>query len=318
MGESKKITFSVVICTLHNFTGLEKCVKSIGRQTVKPREVIVVHGENGGNIPGKIQPVLESNSIAFKYLKSVRSLVLQRNIGIDHACGDVIVFLDDDVILDNDYFFYLLQAYQSKWSESLGGIQGVNIEDLNNKPWQPKEIIKKIFLLGDTTGNGRLLPSASPSFCSNPKEIKKVEIFSGCMMSFRRDILIKNRFDVNFREFWVGDDIELSYRISRKYQLYITPFARIRHISSSRGSEGYKKIARMHVFNRLYMFKLYFSNSKVNWLLFFWSNIGDFLSKMYLCVKLRNIGPLSGFFEGWKMVFAHRWRPYKQEKGESI
>jgi len=322
---SSQLTISVVICTLNNLEGIEKCITSITLQTLKPDEVIIVHGnidrEMEESITKRIQPILQSNLITLKYIKTIRSLIIQRNIGIDNASSDVIIFLDDDVILDKNYFYYLLEAYQSKWGESLGGIQGTIIESLGDKPWHPKEVYKKIFLLSTMTGSGRLLPSVNPSFCGNPKEIKKVAIFNGCMMSFRRDVLLENRFDTNLKEFWACDDIELSYRISRKYHLYQTPFAQLHHMPSSLSYEGHIKIARMFVFNRFYVFRVYFSNSKINWLLFFWSNIGELFYRIFQSIKIRHSGTLTGFLEGWMLVFTNKEHPYRKtdkrkEKGE--
>jgi glycosyltransferase involved in cell wall biosynthesis len=163
----QKITFSIVICTLNNLVGLEKCITSITQQTLKPDEIIIVHGtidrEIEESITERIQHILQSNLITLKYIKAIRSLVLQRNIGIDNAGGDVIIFLDDDVILEKDYFYYLLDVYQSKWSESLGGVQGTIIDSLRENPWTPIEVIKKIILYGNMTGSGRLLASGNPS-----------------------------------------------------------------------------------------------------------------------------------------------------------
>jgi glycosyltransferase involved in cell wall biosynthesis len=315
-----KITFSTVICTLNNVLGLEKCITSITQQTIKPNEVIIVHGDIDGemeeSITKKIQPILQSNSIALKYIKAIRSLVLQRNIGIDNAVGDVIVFLDDDVILEKDYFYYLLEVYQSKWRDNLGGVQGTIIETMSGNSWSPIEVMRKFILYANITGSGRLLASGNPSFCGNPQEIKKVDVFNGCMMSFRRDILLKNRFDTNFEEFWMCDDIELSYRISRRYHLYQTPLAQLHHISSTPNYEGHRKMVRMLVYNRLYMFRLYFSDSKINWILFFWSNIGEFFLRILHCIRISNIGALIGFLEGWKLILIHKGHPYRKKTKE--
>jgi glycosyltransferase involved in cell wall biosynthesis len=318
----KKISFSIVICTLNNVTGLEKCINSITQQTLIPNEIIIVHGDSNKemekSITKKIRPILQSNLIALKYIKTIRSLVSQRNIGIDNASGDVIVFLDDDVILEKDYFFYLFEVYQSKWNENLGGVQGSIIEASRGNSWSPIEVIRKIFLYANITGSGRLLASVNPSFCGNPQEIREVDIFNGCMMSFRRDILLKNRFDTNFKEFWMCDDIELSYRISRKYHLYQTPLARLHHIPSAPNYEGRRKMTRMLVYNRFYMFRLYFCDSKINWILFFWSNIGEFLLRILNCLRISNLGALLGFLEGWKLVFINKGHPYRKKTREMM
>ena len=39
-----------------------------------------------------------------RYLRSVPSLTRQRNLGIDDASGEVVVFLDDDVTIEPDLF----------------------------------------------------------------------------------------------------------------------------------------------------------------------------------------------------------------------
>jgi glycosyltransferase involved in cell wall biosynthesis len=320
MDTVQKITLSIIICTLNNLKGLEQCIASIIEQTHKPDEVVIVHGETDKVmeecITQRMHLLLQSNSISLKYVKTIRSLVTQRNIGIDNACGDIIVFLDDDVILEIDYFYYLLGAYRLKWGKSLGGVQGTIIECIQeNNAWHPKEVLKKLFLLGGMTGNGRLLPSANASYYGNPKEISRVDVFNGCMMSFRREVLLENRFDSNFQELWACDDVELSYRISQRYQLYQTPFAQLHHMQSSLSYEGHRKVTRMFVFNRLYVFRLYFSNLKTNWFLFIWSNFGELLFRIFLSVKIRNTGPLTGFLEGWKLIFLSKGHPYREKKG---
>jgi glycosyltransferase involved in cell wall biosynthesis len=300
---SSKISFSVVICTLNNYKGLERCVASICDQSVKPLEIIVVHGETGGDIVERLKPVLNEKTIVLKYIRAIRSLVIQRNAGIDHATGEVVVFLDDDVILNPEYFELLMDVYREKWHYNLGGVQGVIIENSEINHWNPLQTISRIFLLSNVTGQGTLLASANPAFRGVSRTVEKVEIFSGCMMSFRRDVLHKHRFDENFREFWAYDDVELSYRISRQHDLYQTPFARLHHNSSSFSYESYGKVAKMSVVNRFYLFKKYFAHSKWNWCLFTWSNFGEALINLMQCAKHGNFKPIIGFIEGWSLVF---------------
>jgi glycosyltransferase involved in cell wall biosynthesis len=270
---------------------------------LKPREIIIVHGDKGGNIAEKLNPILQENGISLKYIKSARSLVLQRNIGIDNSTGDVVVFLDDDVILEQDYFFHLMNVYIEKWDDHIGGVQGVIIEISERKSWKFLEIINRVFLLDSASGKGVLQRSGYPAFCGNKKTLIKVDIFSGCTMSFRREVLLQKRFDENLRDYWSMDDVELSYRISRQFALYQTPLARLHHASSSFTYEGYRKIAKMSVVNRLYLFRKYFSRSKLNWFLFLWSNMGEVLILIVQCIRYRSLHPIIGFLEGWKLVF---------------
>jgi GT2 family glycosyltransferase len=228
--------------------------------------------------------------------------VLQRNKGIENSSCDIVIFLDDDVILDPRYFEQLIDAYQAKWSENLGGVQGSIIEISEKNNWGPVQVLHKLFFLDHIGKDGILKPTGSPTFLRESKEIKKVEIFSGCMMSFRRKLLLENRFDENLKDFWIYDDIELSYRISRKYDLYQTPHARLNHKSSSFSYEGQRKIAMMSVINRLYIFKKYFNKSILNWILYLWSNLGEIVIHILVGIKHRTISPIRGFIEGWNLV----------------
>ena len=197
---SFNISFSVVICTLNNYSGLERCVASICDQSVKPLEIIVVHVETGGDIVESLKPVLNEKTIVLKYIRAIRSLVIQRNAGIDHATGEVVVFLDDDVIMNPEYFELLMDVYREKWHYNLGGVQGVIIENSEINHWNPLQTISRIFLLSNVTGQGTLLASANPAFRGVSRTVEKVEIFSGCMMSFRRDVLHKQIGRASCRE----------------------------------------------------------------------------------------------------------------------
>jgi len=302
-----KKTLSIIICTLNNYKGLENCITSIGEQDMLPAEIIVVHG--GGteaDITQLVEGLLAGTTIAFKYVRSIRSLVIQRNLGIDHATGDVVLFLDDDVILTPEYIKNMMDVYESKWNDRLGGVQGIIIENTRVKPWHPLEIMGRLFMLPNVTGKGVLLTSANPSFLGDCLDVEKVEVFSGCMMSFRRDVLNQYRFDENLREFWLFDDVDLSYRISRQYDLYQTPWARLHHHSSSPNYEGHGKIAKMSAVNRSYLFKKYFRHSTLNWIPFIWSSMGEALINILQSIKHLNTRPIMGLIEGWFMVYRGR------------
>ena len=44
-------------------------------------------------------------------------------------------------------------------------------------------------------------------------------------MSFRREVLAEFQFDEALAVYYVGDDFEMAYRVSRDYQLFQTPGA---------------------------------------------------------------------------------------------
>ena len=76
---------------------------------------------------------LQDGSLPIHYIHTEPSLTRQRNIGIDRAGGDVVVFLDDDVSLPSDLFAKLertspirrLPGRPAGWSSHTGsGVAG--------------------------------------------------------------------------------------------------------------------------------------------------------------------------------------------------
>ena len=104
------------------------------------------------------------------------------------------------------------------------------------------------------------------------------------------------------KKYWWGDDFELSYRISKDYKLIQIPDAIIFHESSSPTNEGMRKIWKMSVVNRKYIFDEYLSDKKINYIFYYWSIIGDIIIVMSQSLKSGNIDSLIGLFEGFRSL----------------
>ena len=57
-------------------------------------------------------------------------------------------------------------------------------------------------------------------------------------MSFRRDVLAEFQFDDALAAYYIGDDFEMAYRVSRDYQLFQTHGAQLMHYSSPPEGKG--------------------------------------------------------------------------------
>ena len=107
--QSSKPSVSVIIPTRNEGTVIECCLASIFNQSVKPTEVIVVDGHSTDDTLEKAQRypvriVLESES---------PSLPNARNLGAQHANGDVLLLLDADMVLGQNCLKNALEYFRN-------------------------------------------------------------------------------------------------------------------------------------------------------------------------------------------------------------
>lgn len=311
MGEVK---LSVIICVINNVAGLRRCVRSMLSGSLRPGEIIVVHAGDSHEVREFVESLNATENPAgcrCLYLRSEKSLVLQRNVGICRASGDVLCFMDDDAIPDKDFFRVIAEFFADHWTDNLGGVQGTVDEHKAMKDTLAS-FFRKAFMLSHLNGIGRMQKSGYPSFLQYSPEPSLVEVFNGCQMCFKREILLKDQFDINFREDWYGDDYELSYRISRQYALYQLPDARISHVSSSQTAEGLRKIWAMQVPNHRYVFNKFFAGRKGYLAYYSISFVGDMLSAFSQTIRHRSVSPIAGWWLGVKALVNNRSEIFKE------
>jgi len=123
-----KIKLSVIIPTINRYNDLLNTVNDLMRQNFKDFEIIII--DQTDNINEKIVSQIKSNSITNYILSNVKSASAARNIGIIESKGDILLFLDDDVIInDKEYLSYFISNLKDT---SISGIVGPII-DINTK-----------------------------------------------------------------------------------------------------------------------------------------------------------------------------------------
>lgn len=292
---NKKLTSSVIICTKDREKDLLECVDSIKASTLLPEELVIVDAGKENGIKAKLERKLKETPVQLKYIRTEPGLTRQRNIGIKNSCGEVVFFFDDDVILDKDYLKSVLKIYSS--SESNGKIGGVSGKIINSKP--PKffvRIFRKIFLLSP---NG-MLPPGFFDHTISPQKRSKVRIFSGCNMSYTKEVLKNLEFDENLKGYSFMEDVDFSFRVSRKYTLIQTSDATLVHKFAPNSRDGLKKRVAMEISNTSYLYKKNMPPTLANHVLFSWSRLGVFLWMLLKCLQEGNPERVLGFIQGLK------------------
>ena len=264
---------SVVVCTKNRPDNLVRCIDSLADQTILPNEVIIVDdGCLSESIKGDIKDKLGTKGVAYKYIKKIEpGLTKSRNQGIKTTNGDVIFFLDDDVILDEKYIEKILEIYTDDKELEIGGVGGREIKPKFLGRFRPH--IVNLFGL-NSYDYGKVLPSGFPANAIYPEEIREVQFLSGCNMSFRKKVFDDFLFDEFYTGYGLGEDLEFTYRVSKRYKLVYTPYAKVIHTRSPSGRVDYREFGFQRVYNTHYLVDKYFKKTFKNRLLFWWSIVG--------------------------------------------
>jgi GT2 family glycosyltransferase len=285
---------SIVIPTYYRRKDVDECLDSIIAQTTLPKEILIVDDSDNDEIENLIKNrgrEFKEKDILLRYIRNERerSNTIARNIGIENATGDIILFLDSDVILDENYIKEILKVYKEKLDAM--GVQGL-IQNLKKEKKFIDRLIgiyNRIFYIQlDEKNKFRLLPSLGVSFPSFVDEVINCEWLSGANNSHKKEILEEFRWDENLKKYGQGDDIDLPYRIFKKYpnSLFMTPYAKLIHKGSPEGRNPKRELVYMEEIYYLYLFYKNIEQTLKNKLIYLWSRVGRIIRKMiFLTLK---------------------------------
>lgn len=287
---------SVIIPTYNRVKDVDACLNSIIVQTTLPKEVIIVDDSDNTEVENLIEQRkggFEDKDIDTIYIRNRRekSLTIARNIGIDNVTCDIILFLDSDVVLDNNYIKEILKVYKKK-------LDALGVQGLIQSKKDDRAILKfvdafnKLFYIYLREKNAcRLLPSLGVSYPSFVDGIINCEWLSGANQSYRKDIFEEFRFDENLKKYSQGEDIDLPYRIFKKYShsLFMTPYAKLIHNTSQGGRHPKRDVIYMDEIYLLYLFYKNMDQNLKNKLIYLWSRVGrTIFNTIFLILKSKS------------------------------
>ena len=269
--------FSLVICTYMRPQPLLTLLQSVKAQTLYPHEILIIDGSTDTATKTVLDTHVFNNLSYFKVEDQDRGLTKQRNFGINKVAknSEVVCFLDDDIVLDNNYFEQLISTYQ-KYPNALA-VGGYITNEVNWNPTDKKERqtmfyfdgfmrpepsrfkIRRIFgLLPDvapgfmpTFSHGR-----SVSFLPPSGKIYKVEQLMGGVSSYKKEVFERLSFSTYFEGYGLYEDADFSLRLSKLGQLYINTNAKLAHYHDGSGRPNQFKYGKMVVRNGWYVWRI--------------------------------------------------------------
>ena len=242
--------FSVVIPTMRREQILADTLASLESCDPPPDEVIVVDSDEAGSSRPVVTAFDQAFSRAVRYHQTAPSLTRQRNLGIDDSSGDVVVFLDDDVSVPTRLFERLQDVYDDG---SVVGATGKIVEPDDHRRLGPLSPLRRSLL-----GRGRegtFTRYGYPRYLGDVERPRDVEFMRGCFMSARRDLAAAVRFDEQLGGYALAEDEDFSYRLSRVGRIRYAPEIVVQHRKLGFGSQDPRRLSRLVVVNRAYLFR---------------------------------------------------------------
>lgn len=254
---------SVIIVNYNVKYYLEQCLRSVLKAgEVQAVEVIVVDNNSSDGSRLYLEPLFPKVRFIWQTLNP--GFAKACNLGLAHAKGDYILFLNPDTLVPEDCFLQLVDFFSTHPD---AGAVGVHMVDglgrflKESKRGYPSTMASLFKLSGFT----KIFPQ-SPVFAQyylghlGEATTNKVDVLSGAFMAMPVTIATAlNGFDEAF--FMYGEDIDLSYRITRSgLHNYYFPGISILHFkgeSTSKQSLQYTRnfYMAMEIFVRKYYSK---------------------------------------------------------------
>ena len=276
---SSKITLPItlIIPTFNRPQSLLRTLKSINNLTFLPSELLIID-QSSDNLSFNL---ITSNlgglnkDLNVKFLKhNPPSSSVARNIGIDKAKNEILVFSDDDVDYYNEVFKIIFDSYNKNQKLSL-----IAAYDKDHK-------FKLSSLLSILAFRKSLFQifrgHVTKSILGNFPIIRikaKTNWAMGFFFSIKKSICIQNNifFDLTFKDYSYAEDLDFTYRYIKalnknKLEAYFLPNIIVNHLVSKEFRIKDSQFYFIYLYNRYYIIKKNFNSSIIYIINFYISN----------------------------------------------
>lgn len=246
---------SVVICTFNREESLIHVLKLLRDQTIQPKETLVID-QSRTHKPETFAYLKEHRDQVRLLPLSYPSTTAARNLARKEVQGDIVLFLDDDVLFHPTLIQYHLENYRDR---SLGAVSGKVLYDgctENDLPWAAR-----------ITRSGKYLRN----FTTNQR--CPVPTLYGCNMSIRNRVLQKvGEFDLNYWGNFLWEEVDYALQIRKHgFEIVYDPRPAVFHVMEKKGGSRNppaRQYLESTIFNDWYFFFKYISKGFWPFLLF--------------------------------------------------
>lgn len=273
----------LIICTYQRFEALSALLNSVKRQILYPDQILIIDGSIDDKTKLEFEKGNFKNLRYYKVESTDRGLTRQRNYGIERVDDtvDIVAFLDDDTILQENYFEELLNTYkiypkamgvggyitnEVKWRKAeidkSEGLDNFYYDGYCRRESSRFKLRRKLDLVQNEPpgyypdfGHGRSVGFLPPS-----GKIYPTETLMGGVSSFPLRVLNKHKFSEYFEGYGLYEDADFSLRLSKLGNLYINTAAQLEHHHDASGRPDHYKYGKMVIRNGWYVWRVKYPN----------------------------------------------------------
>ncbi len=271
------MAFSLIICTYMRPKTLLELLESISEQKLYPDEILIIDGSTNDETKVILEQYVFQNLKYFRVDKIDRGLTKQRNFGINKVGNniDIVCFLDDDIILQKEYFKELINSYTIH--KNTVGVGGYIINEVNWKKNNEeilfdefeidgfkrkigkRNVMRKYFRLFSNHPPG-IMPKFSNGlsigFLPPSDKMYQVEFFMGGVSSFKKELLDTIKFSTFFEGYGLYEDLDFCIRAARIGSLFVNTKAKLNHYHDDAGRPNKFEYGKMVLRNGWYVWRV--------------------------------------------------------------
>lgn len=219
----------VCVPTFNRPAQVAALLANLAKQDEPPDEVVIV--DASPNEETKVVADTFAGAFrSFKYERHQKGLTRQRNRAIEVATGDVVVFLDDDVVLQEDFLKETKRILQEDKGGVIAGLTGVVTNQRRRSSGAGWRFKRRCGII-ESDQAGKLLASGETTPLPVPEggKIVEVDYLPGGITAWRSTIFDRYRFSHFFASYGLGEDKYFSGCVALRHRLFVSGDLRAEH-----------------------------------------------------------------------------------------
>lgn len=272
------MNYSCVIATRNRLEALKLSIPMLLGQTRPPQDIIVVDSsDDEAAVRSLVEEFAAAAPLPVRYIRSGPGAAAQRNLGLRHVTGEVVLFPDDDSLLYPDAMDHIMRVYERDTEGLIGGVcaaeahaphESAGIAGASDRPGYRRrrsDAMSLALLPLRRRMEDRLIPDPFLTLAAQKlarlrqpdwlEEVQAIHVpyMTGFRMSFRTEVIRALQFDEGLGRYALFEDIDASLRTLDNFCVVAATQAFIYHLKAPERRDAGRAMGVMHILNRAYV-----------------------------------------------------------------